>query len=93
VRHAGTPTAPVASADRSDGGTVAPRDPPRPCWQVLASWQRVRRRPGGPSLAPRAEFFTVSEAHEVAVPCGLKVFRPPNRISNPARRGSELPME
>jgi hypothetical protein len=31
---------------------------------------------GGPGLAPRTEFLTVSEAHQVAVPCGLKV-QPP----------------
>jgi hypothetical protein len=45
-----------------------------------------------PSLALRAEFFTVSEAHQVAVPHSLKV-QAPKRISNPAGRGSELPME
>jgi hypothetical protein len=44
------------------------------------------------SLAPCAEFLTVSEAHQVAVPRSLKV-QAPNRISNPAGRGSELPME
>jgi hypothetical protein len=31
---------------------------------------------GGPSLAPRAEFLMVSEAHEVVVPCSLKVQAP-----------------
>jgi hypothetical protein len=31
---------------------------------------------GGPGLAPRAEFLTVSEAHQVAVPRGLKVQAP-----------------
>jgi hypothetical protein len=31
---------------------------------------------GGPSLTPRAEFLTVSEAHQVAVPRGLKVQAP-----------------
>jgi hypothetical protein len=31
---------------------------------------------GGPGLAPRAEFLMVSEAHQVAVPCGLKVQAP-----------------
>jgi hypothetical protein len=31
---------------------------------------------GRPSLAPRAEFLTVSEAHQVAVPRGLKVQAP-----------------
>jgi hypothetical protein len=34
----------------------------------------------------------VSDAHKVTVPRGLK-FKLPNRILNPARRGSELPME
>jgi hypothetical protein len=47
---------------------------------------------GGPGLASHAEFLTVSEAHQVAVPRGLKV-QAPNRISNPAGRGSDLPME
>jgi hypothetical protein len=41
------------------------------------SVQRSRRSDGrdrgGPGLAPRAEFLTVSEAHEVAVPRSLKV--------------------
>jgi hypothetical protein len=41
---------------------------------------------------PRAEFVAVGDAHEVAVPHGLKV-QAPNRFSNPAGRGSELPME
>jgi hypothetical protein len=31
---------------------------------------------GGPGLTPRAEFLTVSEAHQVAVPRGLKVQAP-----------------
>jgi hypothetical protein len=31
---------------------------------------------GGSRLAPRVEFLTVSEAHQVAVPCGLKVQAP-----------------
>jgi hypothetical protein len=43
-------------------------------------------------LAPRTEFLTVGEAHQVAVPRGLEV-QAPNRISNPAGRRSELPME
>jgi hypothetical protein len=30
----------------------------------------------GPVLAPRAEFLTVSEAHQVVVPRGLKVQAP-----------------
>jgi hypothetical protein len=30
----------------------------------------------GPGLAPRAEFLTVSEAHQVAVPRSLKVQAP-----------------
>jgi hypothetical protein len=38
------------------------------------------------------EFLTVGEAHEVAIPCSLEV-QARNRISNPAERGSELPME
>jgi hypothetical protein len=38
------------------------------------------------------ELVTVGDAHEVAVPCGLKV-QAPELISNPAGRGSELPME
>jgi hypothetical protein len=28
---------------------------------------------GGPGLAPRTKFLTVSEAHQVAVPRGLKI--------------------
>jgi hypothetical protein len=43
-------------------------------------------------LAPRAKFLTVGEAHQVAVPRSLEV-QAPNRISNLAERGSELPME
>jgi hypothetical protein len=31
---------------------------------------------GGSSLAPRAEFLTVGEAHQVAIPRGLKVQAP-----------------
>jgi hypothetical protein len=58
----------------------------------LVSRRRVQRRPGGPSLAPRTEFLTVGEAHQVAVPRSLEV-QAPNRISNPVGRGSELPME
>jgi hypothetical protein len=40
---------------------------------------------------PCAKLVAVGNAHEVAVPRGLN--RLPNRISNPAGRGSELPME
>jgi hypothetical protein len=71
--HVGAPTAPDASADRSDSGAVAPMGPQRPCWRVLVC---VRRRRGGPSLALRAELLTVSEAHQVVVPHGLKVPAP-----------------
>jgi hypothetical protein len=38
------------------------------------------------------ELVTVSDAHEVVFPVTRK-FRLPNRISNPAGKGSELPME
>jgi hypothetical protein len=55
---------------------VAPMDPQRPCWWVLVSWRCVRRRPGGSGLAPRTELFTVSEAHQVVIPRGLKVQAP-----------------
>jgi hypothetical protein len=42
-------------------------------------WCRGNARSGnrdGPSLVPRAEFLTVGEAHQVAVPRGLKVQAP-----------------
>jgi hypothetical protein len=38
------------------------------------------------------EFFVVGDAHDVPFPVAWK-FRLPNRISNLAGRGSELPME
>jgi hypothetical protein len=40
-QHAVAPTAPGASAGRNGGGVVAPMDPQRPCWQVLASLRCV----------------------------------------------------
>jgi hypothetical protein len=43
-------------------------------------------------LAPHAELLTVSEAHQVAVPCGLKV-QAPEPDFEPGGEGSELPME
>jgi hypothetical protein len=46
----------------------------------------------GPGLAPCAEFLTVSEAHQVAVPRGLKVQAPEPDFES-GREGSELPME
>jgi hypothetical protein len=47
---------------------------------------------GRPCLAPRAEFLTVSEVHEVAVPRSLKVQAPEPDFES-GREGSELPME
>jgi hypothetical protein len=44
----------------------------------------------GPGLPQRAEFIAVGDAHEVAIPRGLK-FRLPNRISNPVGRGPSCP--
>jgi hypothetical protein len=40
----------------------------------------------GPGLAPRAEFLTVREAHQVAVPRGLKV-QPPEPDFESGREG------
>jgi hypothetical protein len=47
---------------------------------------------GGPSLALRAEFLAVGEAHQVAVPRGLKVQAPEPDFES-GGEGSELPME
>jgi hypothetical protein len=58
-------------------------------WGVSSGRGGNRSWPGRP---PRVELGTVGDAHEVAVPRGLKV-RVLNRISNPAGRGSELPIE
>jgi hypothetical protein len=43
AQNVGAPTAPVASAGRSDGGTVAPKDPQYPCWRVLVSRRGLRQ--------------------------------------------------
>jgi hypothetical protein len=43
------------------------------CWRRDCACDRDR---GGPSLAPCAELLTVSEAHQVVVPRGLKVQSP-----------------
>jgi hypothetical protein len=48
--------------------------------------------PGGPILAPRAELLTVSDAHQVAVPRGLKV-QALEPDFEPGGEGSELPKE
>jgi hypothetical protein len=45
-----------------------------------------------PGLAPRTEFLTVGEAHEVAVPRSLEVQAPEPDFESD-RGGSELPME
>jgi hypothetical protein len=43
-------------------------------------------------LAPRMEFLTVGEAHQVVVPRSLEV-QAPEPDFEPGREGSELPME
>jgi hypothetical protein len=46
----------------------------------------------GPGMAPRAEFLTVCEAHQVVVPRGLKVQAPEPDFES-GQEGFELPME
>jgi hypothetical protein len=48
-------------------------DPQRPCWRVLVC---VRWRPGRSQLGTARGAPLVSEAHQVAVPRGLKVQAP-----------------
>ncbi len=66
-----------ASTGQSVDGAVVPRGPQRPRWREPAARRRVHAAARDrPSLAPRAEFLTVSEAHQVAVPRSLKVHAP-----------------
>jgi hypothetical protein len=88
----GAPSAPVESADRNIGGVESPRDPQHPCWRVSVSQRQVRRGPGPTDLPPRTEFVAVGDAHEVAVPRGLKVQAPEPDFES-GWEGSELPME
>jgi hypothetical protein len=76
ARPVGAPFVPVESADRSVDGVEALRGPQHPCWRALVPQRQVRRGPGWPGLPPRTEFIAVGDAHEVAVPCGLKVQAP-----------------
>jgi hypothetical protein len=61
------------------GATMAPWHRRTRNIRVGGRWRRGDACGGGrvrPSLAPRTEFLTVSEAHQVVVPCSLKVQAP-----------------
>jgi hypothetical protein len=94
-RHAqrvGALSTPVASAGQSVDGVEAPK----------AHNIQLGRRRGvssgcdggrvGPGLPPRVEFVVVGDAHEVAVPRGLKA-QAPEPDFEPGWEGTKLPME